>query len=118
MLKINLNELEKLLPSYYDIRQSLYLWGKPSSGKTSMIRQFAKAKAKELKLKYSEDKYGKDIFTCKIIPLSQFDSPDLRGMPEIIGGKNKVTQFIPSAELPREGQGIIFLDELNMADKI
>jgi len=116
MLKINLNELEGLLGDYYKIRQSLYLWGKPSSGKTSMIRQFAQAKAKELGLKYSEDEYGEKIFTCKIIPLSQFDSPDLRGMPEIIGSKNKVTQFIPSAELPREGQGIIFLDELNMAD--
>ena len=48
MLKINLNELEGLLGDYYKIRQSLYLWGKPSSGKTSMIRQFAQAKAKEL----------------------------------------------------------------------
>jgi len=116
MLKINLEELQKLLGSYYEIRQSLYLWGKPSSGKTSMIRQFAQSKAKELGLKYSEDDFGKDIFTCKIIPLSQFDSPDLRGMPEIVGDKLKTTQFIPSAELPREGQGIIFLDELNMAD--
>lgn len=117
MLKINLGELEQLIGSYYDLRQSLYLWGKPSSGKTSMVRQFAQQKAKELKLKYSEDEYGKDIFTCKVIPLSQFDSPDLRGMPEVIGEASKrITQFIPSAELPREGQGIIFLDELNMAD--
>jgi MoxR-like ATPase len=116
MLKINLKELEGLLENYYDIRQSLYLWGKPSSGKTSMIRQFAKKKAKELNLKYSEDEFGKDIFTCKIIPLSQYDSPDLRGMPEITGDKIKITRFIPSAELPREGQGIIFLDELNMSD--
>lgn len=116
MLKINLSELENLLPYYYDLRQSCYLWGKPSSGKTSMIRQFAQAKAKQLGLKYSETMYGKNIFTCKIIPLSQFDSPDLRGMPEISGDKIKVTEFIPSKELPREGQGILFFDELNNAD--
>jgi len=106
-----------LLPTYYNFRFPLYLWGKPSSGKTSLIRQFAQAKAKELGLEYSEDEFGEGIFTMKVITLSQFDAPDLRGMPELIGeGIKRRTQFIPSKELPREGQGIIFFDEMNLAD--
>jgi len=120
MQKVNLKQLETLLSYYFKLKQSLYLWGKPSSGKTSIIRQFAEGKAKNLGLKYSEDTYGKDYFTMKVITMSQFDAPDLRGMPEIIknskSGISK-TRFIPTEELPREGQGIIFFDEMNLADE-
>lgn len=117
MQKINLRTLISLLPEYYKHQIPLYLWGKPSSGKTSIIRQFAQRKAKELGLKYSEDDFGKDLFTMKVLTLSQFDAPDIRGMPELIGeGKERRTQFVPSKELPRTGQGIIFFDEMNLAD--
>ncbi len=117
MQKVNLKVLQGLLPEYYKQRIPLYLWGKPSSGKTSIVRQFAQAKAKELGLKYSEDEYGPDLFSMKVITLSQFDAPDLRGMPELVGEKAlRRTQFVPTKELPREGQGIIFFDEMNLAD--
>lgn len=117
MQKINLITLKSLLATYYQHRIPLYLWGKPSSGKTSLVRQFAQAKAKELGLKYSEDEFAEDTFTMKVLTLSQFDAPDLRGMPELIGeGKDRRTQFIPTKELPRRGQGIIFFDEMNLAD--
>ncbi len=117
MQKINLKVLKNLLPHYYKEKKSLYLWGKPSSGKTSMLRQFAQAKALELKLEYSEDKYGPKIFTFKVITMSQYDAPDLRGMPQIdTAGAIKVTRFLPTEELPREGQGLIFFDEMNLAD--
>jgi hypothetical protein len=117
MQKVNLKQLQGLLPSYYETKLPLYLWGKPSTGKTAIIRQFAMAKAEELGLKYSEDEFGAEYFTLKVIPLSQFDAPDLRGMPELIGeGVNRRTSFVPSKELPRCGQGIIFFDEMNCAD--
>jgi len=117
MQEINLTQLMEVIPHYFDLKISLYLWGKPSTGKTSLIRQYAQKKAKDLGLEYSEDTYGPNIFTLKVIPLSQFDSPDLRGMPRIEGeGDKKVTCFIPSQELPREGQGIVFFDEMNNAD--
>lgn len=117
MQKINLKTLKSLLSTYYGFRIPLYLWGKPSSGKTSLVRQFAQAKAKELGLEYSEDEFGPNLFTMKVITLSQFDSPDLRGMPELTGeGINRKTQFIPTKELPRIGQGIVFFDEMNHAD--
>ena len=117
MQQVNLKTLIGLLPEYYNHRISLYLWGKPSSGKTSIIRQFAQRKAKELGLKYSEDEFGKNLFTMKVLTLSQFDAPDIRGMPELVGkDKLRRTQFVPSKELPREGQGIMFFDEMNLAD--
>ena len=118
--QVNLTELEKLLPVFYDKRIPLYLWGRPSTGKTSIIRQFAQQKAKGLNLEYSEDKFGDKYFTLKVITLSQFDSPDLRGMPKVIENESdrskSYTEFIPTSELPREGQGILFFDEMNLAD--
>jgi len=115
---VDLKTLKELVPYYFHNRIPLYLWGRPSTGKTSSIRQFAKEEAKRRGLKYSEDEYGENIFTMKVITLSQFDSPDLRGMPEISKSTSgeKITTFVPTAELPREGQGIIFFDEMNLAD--
>ncbi|MGQ9723001.1 MAG: hypothetical protein ACUVXA_16960 [Candidatus Jordarchaeum sp.] len=101
-----------MVKKFYDERIPLYLWGRPSTGKTTIIREFAKQMAEELKLKYSEDEYGDDIFTMKVIPLSQYDAPDLRGLPI---ANNGMTEFLPTKELPRNGQGIIFFDELNLA---
>lgn len=123
MPKVNLSELLKLLPYFYSNRIPLYLWGKPSSGKTSILRQFAQEEAKRRGLRYSEDEYAEDVFTFKVIPLSQFDASDLRGMPRIknieINSKTySVTEFIPGYELPRTGQGIIFFDEFNLADNV
>ena len=117
MQKINLKTLIGLIPEFYKHQIPLYLWGKPSSGKTSIVRQFAQRKAKELGLEYSEDEFGKNLFTLKVLTLSQLDAPDIRGMPELIGkDKERRTQFVPSKELPRVGQGIMFFDEMNLAD--
>ena len=116
--QVDLKTLKDLVPYYFHNRIPLYLWGRPSTGKTSSIRQFAKEEAKRRGLRYSEDRFGEEFFTMKVITLSQFDSPDLRGMPEITKVKNgqSITTFVPTAELPREGQGILFFDEMNLAD--
>jgi len=115
---VDLKILKELIPYYFHNRIPLYLWGRPSTGKTSSIRQFAREEAKRRGLIYSEDHYGEKYFTMKVITLSQFDSPDLRGMPEIkkTPGGGSITSFVPTEELPREGQGIIFFDEMNLAD--
>jgi len=116
--QVDLKTLRELVPYYFHNRIPLYLWGRPSTGKTSSIRQFSQEEAKRRGLKYSEDEFGEDIFTMKVITLSQFDSPDLRGMPEItkVAGGESITTFVPTAELPRVGQGILFFDEMNLAD--
>lgn len=116
--QVDIKTLKELVPYFFYNRIPLYLWGRPSTGKTSSIRQFAQDEAKRRGLKYSEDEYGEDIFTMKVITLSQFDSPDLRGMPEItkLDNGQSITTFVPTAELPRVGQGILFFDEMNLAD--
>ena len=113
MENVSLTQLNKVLPIYYKARKPLALWGKPSTGKTSILRQFAQQKAQDLKLKYSEDLFGKEYFTFKTIILSQMDSIDLRGVPY---QKDGVTYFAPASSLPRDGQGILFLDEISNVD--
>ena len=130
--EVNLKQLKDVLPEYDKTKIPLYLWGRPSTGKTSSIRQYAKEEAKRRGLRYSEDEYGPDIFTMKVITLSQFDSPDLRGMPYVEVPERRLdkengeveiqrnmdmatTTFVPTNELPREGQGILFFDEMNKA---
>lgn len=116
---VNLTTVKKMLEVFYNNRESLYLWGKPSTAKSSIMKQFAIQKAKDLGLEYSEEHFGEKYFTFKVLTLSQMDSPDLRGMPCVsvnVSGK-EVTKFIPTEELPREGQGILFFDELNNGDE-
>lgn len=118
---INLKTANKLTEIFYNNRVPLFLWGKPSTAKTSSMRQFAIKKAAELNLEYSEEYFGEKFFTFKTITLSQMDSPDLRGMPVISIDKNgqEVTRFIPTEELPRTkgARGILFFDELNNGDE-
>lgn len=118
---INLKTANKLTEIFYNNRVPLFLWGKPSTAKTSSMRQFAMKKAAELNLEYSEEYFGEKFFTFKTITLSQMDSPDLRGMPVISIDKNgqEVTRFIPTEELPRTkgARGILFFDELNNGDE-
>jgi len=116
---VNLTTAKKMLETFYNSRESLMLWGKPSTAKSSIIKDFAIAKAKELGLEYSEEFFGAKYFTLKVITLSQMDSPDLRGMPCVSVDNNgkEITKFIPTEELPREGQGILFFDELNNGDE-
>lgn len=118
---VNLTTLKTMMEVFHNHRKSLYLWGKPSTAKSSIIRQFARRKADELGLKYSEDVFGEGYYTCKVITLSQMDSPDLRGMPVISVDKdgNEVTRFVPTEELPRVqgARGILFFDEMNNGDE-
>jgi MoxR-like ATPase len=76
----------------------LYLWGAPGVGKSDTIR----AAASELQL---------EIRDARAVLL---DPTDLRGLPAV-DGLNKQVNWIPPAFLPRDGSGILFLDELNAA---
>ena len=131
--QVNLTTLKLLLNNFHFSNIPLYMWGRPSTGKTSIVRQFAKEEAKRRGLIYSEDKFDWHLFTMKVITLSQFDSPDLRGMPYVEVPEKRiedngeqiikkdmskaVTTFVPTNELPRKGQGILFFDEMNKADE-
>lgn len=79
-----------------DLQISTMIWGPPGIGKSSIVGQVA-----------SECKF--DFIDVR---LSQLAPTDLRGLPVAEDG---ISKWYPPEFLPREGKGILFLDELNMA---
>lgn len=78
------------------IRHSVFLWGPPGIGKSSIVAGVAKST-------------GMDLIDLRV---SQLAPTDLRGLPFVEGGR---AHFAPPAFLPHEGEGILFIDEFNMA---
>jgi hypothetical protein len=72
----------------------IFLQGGPGGGKTAVVGQAAK-------------QAGKDLFT---FALPTCESVDLRGLPQINDG---ITRW--ASPLPRDGQGVLLLDELSSA---
>lgn len=75
---------------------STMIWGPPGIGKSSIVAQLAR-------------KHQIDFVDVR---LSQLAPTDLRGLPVAEDG---ISKWYPPEFLPREGKGILFLDELNMA---
>lgn len=98
---MNLNETLKVLDRALDLGLPLMLWGPPGVGKSSLVA--ATARARGLRL---ED-----------VRLAQLDAADLRGIPVPDREARRVDWFPPSF-LPREGEGLLFLDELDKASNL
>lgn len=75
---------------------SLMIWGPPGIGKSSIVSGVAKA-------------HGLKLVDLR---LSQLAPTDLRGLPVAEDG---ISRWFPPEFLPKEGRGILFLDEINMA---
>lgn len=75
---------------------SVMIWGPPGVGKSSIVASVAKRRG-----------YG-----FIDVRLSQLAPTDLRGLPVPENGEAK---WFPPEFLPRQGSGILFLDEMNMA---
>ena len=75
-----------------------FLWGAPGIGKSSIIKQIA---------------YEKNL-ECIDLRLSLLDPTDLKGIP-FYEKDSHTALWAPPSFLPREGRGILFLDELNAA---
>jgi MoxR-like ATPase len=86
--------LQRIVSS--DLRLSVMIWGPPGVGKSSVVAQVAQASALEL----------------VDLRLGQLAPTDLRGLPVARDG---LAQWYPPEFLPRDGKGVLFLDELNMA---
>ena len=75
---------------------STMIWGPPGIGKSSIVAQTAQI-------------HGIGFTDVR---LSQLAPTDLRGLPV---PENGISRWYPPEFLPRDGAGILFLDELNMA---
>lgn len=90
-LKIYLNNLISK-----NLKISTMIWGPPGIGKSSIVAQIARSH----KINFVD------------VRLSQLAPTDLRGLPVAEDG---ISKWYPPEFLPRDGKGILFLDELNMA---
>ncbi len=80
----------------HPVRNATMIWGPPGVGKSSIVAQVA-------------DGHGLRFVDVR---LSQLAPTDLRGLPVAVEG---ISTWFPPEFLPRDGRGILFLDELNMA---
>lgn len=78
------------------IKHSVFMWGPPGIGKSSVVKKIAKDSDMQL----------------IDLRISQLAPTDLRGLPYVEDGRAK---FAPPTFLPTEGSGILFVDEFNMA---
>lgn len=95
---MNATELADVLPSLVRLRQPTFIWGAPGVGKSSVVRQVAEAGALEV----------------RDLRLAMCDPTDLRGIP-YYDPADRTARWAPPEFLPRDGRGVVFLDELNAA---
>lgn len=79
------------------VNQPAFIWGPPGVGKSQLVAQVAAEQKKEMI----------DIRAVLLDPV------DLRGLPHL--GKDNTARWATPDFLPQEGEGILFLDELNAA---
>lgn len=92
------SNLIKTLTSLTQQKVPTFLWGAPGVGKSSIVKQIAKAK-------------GVEFIDLR---LALMDPTDLKGIP-FYDKDSHSALWAPPAFLPRSGEGILFLDELNSA---
>ncbi|NEO82648.1 MAG: MoxR family ATPase [Spirulina sp. SIO3F2] len=92
------NELKRYLTQLVQkqLQTSTMIWGAPGIGKSSIVAQVSR----------------ENQLDCIDLRLSQLAPTDLRGLPVAVEG---LSTWYPPEFLPREGAGILFLDEVNMA---
>jgi hypothetical protein len=94
---MNVAELKGAIGLCHKVQVPIMIWGHHGMGKSSIVRQVTQ----EMQIGFVDYR------------AAQIEATDLRGFPD---KENGYTIYRPPAELPREGQGLFFLDELNRAD--
>ena len=89
--------ISSALHTLFAAGQPAFIWGGPGIGKSAVVRQFAAELAIPLQ----------DVRAILLDPV------DLRGLPFL--GNDGRSRWAAPEFLPREGSGILFLDELNAA---
>ncbi len=84
--------------------RSIYLEGHAGIGKSQLVRQVAEAVSQAIK----------EPVQCQVLNLQFCERPDFMGLPRI--DENGNTVYARPSFLPKEGLGILFLDEANRVD--
>jgi hypothetical protein len=91
-------DLTKSLVALVEQKVPTFLWGAPGIGKSSIVKQIAD----ERKVGFID------------LRLALMDPTDLKGIP-FYDKESHTALWAPPAFLPKDGEGILFLDELNAA---
>lgn len=92
------SELSKSIAALVSQKVPTFLWGAPGVGKSSIVKQIAEKK----KIGFID------------LRLALMDPTDLKGIP-FYDKESHTALWAPPAFLPKDGEGILFLDELNSA---
>lgn len=117
MKSVNHKQLGKLIKEAYKKKRALFIWGGIGIGKSDIVKEVAKQIAKDKGFIYNDDMTKiseKNVFSVIDIRLSQMDLSDIRGLPKY-EEKTETTKWYAPNFLPKNGQGILFFDELNLA---
>ena len=91
-------ELSEIITALIEQKVPTFLWGAPGIGKSSIVKQIAQKKG----LAFID------------LRLALMDPTDLKGIP-FYDKESHTALWAPPAFLPKDGEGILFLDELNAA---
>ena len=92
------NELTTSITAMVQAQIPTFIWGPPGIGKSSVVKQVAEAN-------------GYDFIDLR---LALMDPTDLKGIP-FYDKEQHQALWAPPSFLPKDGKGILFLDELNSA---
>ena len=128
--KVTHKELNVLIEHYYKTKEPLFIWGTFGIGKSRVMREVAIDKAKEKGKEFVEwNKTNPDkkqevfnnpekYFVFIDIRLSEYDSSDIKGLPDFQSDKKSIDFRVPFWALlleKPESDGILFFDEINLA---
>jgi len=128
---VNHKELASLVRHYYNSKDALFIWGRFGIGKSRVIQEtainLAQEKGKEFKDWNKTTPEEKELifnnpekyFVFIDIRLSEYDSSDIKGLPDFQSSDKKSIEFrVPYWALlleKPESDGILFFDEINLA---
>ncbi|MDD3836153.1 MAG: AAA family ATPase, partial [Sulfurimonas sp.] len=92
------SKLTQTLQALIEQKVPVFLWGAPGIGKSSIVKQIAQSK----QIGFID------------LRLALMDPTVLKGIP-FYDKESHTALWAPPAFLPKDGEGILFLDELNTA---
>lgn len=110
MQATSLQQVRQIVIHAYQAKRPIFLQGSPGIGKSDTVKAAAEILERSIPAEEKEKGAG---FTLLDFRLAQMDPADLRGIP--FPGPDNRTHWSPPDILPKEGYGILFLDEFNLA---